>query len=128
MVHGQRLNPFQLAFDHHARRRKLDVAGLVVKPGRQRALEAHAFNPLDEIHEPVPAAELAVGAHLEAGVALQRHRVLDGAGSTAHSSSALTRAAPRLMDRGRPQQAADDFGLKRGSADAVTGKVLCVCR
>ena len=77
MMHGQRLSSLQFAFDHHARRRKLDVTRLVVKPRWQRALEAHAFDAFDEIHEPVPASQLAVGAHLEAGIALQRQRILD---------------------------------------------------
>jgi hypothetical protein len=101
----------------HPRRRKLDAAVGALEAHRHRLGKAQAVDPLDEIHEPVPAAEIAIGAALQADVLLQGDRtqnlcVLDLAQFGGGHGAGLLRCA-RIKQSLRSQQASDGVGAKR---------------
>jgi hypothetical protein len=95
--------------------RSLGVAELHV----QRVVDdlRDPVEPVDEVHVPGRAAQLAVGGRAQADVLLHAHDVTDG--SVLGRAQLAVVDAPRRMvltdaqQRGRPQEAADVVGAKR---------------
>jgi hypothetical protein len=75
---GQRPRPRQLAFRDDHRRGHDHGPAFVLESGLEPALEGHALDALDEIHEPMTPVIFAIGADLQAHGLLQHDSFIDG--------------------------------------------------